>query len=95
MTGRQMPAVGGTQAGNTDRVTFTDGTEAPYGSDTTATTDGLTLRRGRTTVLIRWEVPRPASLTATPTTYLRDGARRAHTLRIPHGGTLRLTVTFG
>ncbi|WP_189888969.1 hypothetical protein [Streptomyces xantholiticus] len=69
----------------TDRVTFTDGTKAPYGSAATATADGLTLRCGRTTVLIRWEVPRPASLTATPTTFLRDGARRAHALRIPHG----------
>ncbi|NWF25560.1 hypothetical protein HW130_04660 [Streptomyces sp. PKU-EA00015] len=78
-----------------DGVTFTDGTSASYGSATTATADGLTLRRGRTTVQIRWAAVRTASLTAMPTTYLRGGARRAHLLRIPHDGTLHLTVGFG
>ncbi|MGW0698570.1 hypothetical protein ACWD0A_04385 [Streptomyces sp. NPDC002867] len=78
-----------------DRVTFTDGTSASYGSATTAIADDLTLRRGRTTVQIRWAAVRTASLTAMPTTYLRGGARRAHLLRIPHDGTLHLTVGFG
>lgn len=78
-----------------DRMAFTNGTAASYGSATTATADGLTLRRGRTTVRIRWQVPRTASLTATSTTYLRGGARRAHLLRVPHDGTLHLTVGFG
>jgi hypothetical protein len=78
-----------------DRVTFTDGTAATYGSAATATADGLTLRRGAATVLIRWDGPRAASLTAMSATYLRGGARRSHMLRIPHTGALRLTITLG
>ncbi|MBA4863783.1 hypothetical protein H1V43_20870 [Streptomyces sp. PSKA54] len=77
-----------------DKVTFTDGTEAAYGKATTAPADGLTLRRGNTTILIRWDAMRTASLTGGSTTYLRDGARRTHMLRIPHPGALRLTITF-
>ncbi|MFD4861911.1 hypothetical protein [Streptomyces atratus] len=78
----------------TDQVTFTDGTEAAYGSATSAAADGLTVRRGDTTILIRWDAPRAASLTSGPTTFLRDATRRAHLLRIPHPGALHLTITF-
>ncbi|MFF8845151.1 hypothetical protein ACF08N_20940 [Streptomyces sp. NPDC015127] len=77
-----------------DRMTFTDGTEAAYGATTTATADGLTLHRGRTKVLIRWDAVRTVDLTGGSATYFRDGARRAHMLRIPHSGALRLTITF-
>ncbi|MGW0737204.1 hypothetical protein [Streptomyces sp. NPDC002851] len=78
----------------TDEVTFTDGTAAAYGATTTARADGLTLRRGGTTVRFRWDDPRTATLTGRPTTYLRGGARRTHMLRVPHSGAFALTVGF-
>ncbi|WP_431926183.1 hypothetical protein [Nonomuraea jabiensis] len=79
----------------TDVLTFTDGTQAAFGGTTTATADGLDLRRGRTTIRLRWSTPLQATLAAGSVRYFRDGARRFHALRIPHQGTFDLTVSLG
>lgn len=76
-----------------DRVRFSDGTPAAYGQTTTATATGLTLVRAGSVTRIEWSEPSAASVTATETRYLRDGARRVHVLRIPHGGRLVTTTT--
>ena len=75
-----------------DEVVFSDGTRVPYNESRTATAEGLTLKRGRTTITISWSGPRTASLSTSTRTYLRDQRRRIHVLRIPHGGTLETTV---
>jgi hypothetical protein len=64
----------------------------PYNESRTATAEGLTLKRGRTTITISWSGPRTASLSTSTRTYLRDQRRRIHVLRIPHDGTLETTV---
>jgi hypothetical protein len=79
----------------TDVVTFTDGTPVAFGGTTTATADGLDLRRGRTTIRLRWGTPLQATVAAGSVRYFRDGARRFHALRIPHPGTFDLTVITG
>ncbi|MDR8412477.1 hypothetical protein MTP10_27580 [Nonomuraea sp. 3-1Str] len=79
----------------TDVLTFTDGTRAAFGGTTTATADGLDLRRGRTTIRLRWGTPLPATLAAGTVRYFRDGSRRFHALRIPHQGTFDLTLIMG
>lgn len=75
-----------------DEVAFTDGTQVPYNQSRTATVDGLVIRRGPTTITIRWGGARAASLSTSTRTYLRDQRRRVHVLRIPHEGTLETTV---
>lgn len=75
-----------------DEVFFSDGTAVPYNETRTATADGLTIRRGRTTITITWTGARAASLSTSTRTYLRDQRRRIHVLRIPHDGTLETTV---
>jgi hypothetical protein len=74
-----------------DSVQLTDGTPVTYGANTLGTADGLLLRRGRTTVRIEWGTAITVSVEVSSTTYLRDGRRRVHVLRIPHDG--RLTTT--
>ncbi|WP_433175429.1 hypothetical protein [Actinoallomurus sp. CA-150999] len=76
----------------TDKVTFTDGTRATYGTDTSATATGLDLRRGNIVIAIRWGTARPATLRHGASTYFRDGKRLIHVLRIPHGGSLDTTI---
>ncbi|MET8050132.1 hypothetical protein ABZU75_21290 [Streptosporangium sp. NPDC005286] len=78
----------------TDRLTFTDGTAAPYGANTAATGDGLDLRRGDTVVRIRWGAARPATLRFGSSTYLRDAKQLIHVLRIPHDTGIDVTVTL-
>ncbi|WP_433010778.1 hypothetical protein [Kribbella sp. CA-294648] len=75
-----------------DEVIFSNGTAVPYNESRTVTADGLTIRRGRTTITITWTGPRTASLTTSSRTYLSDQRRRVHVLRVPHNGTLETTV---
>jgi hypothetical protein len=77
-----------------DTVSFADGTPVAYGAQATATASGLTIRRGHTTIVVDWGIPLRASVEATATTFLRDGRRRRHVLRIPHNGTLTTTITM-
>jgi hypothetical protein len=79
----------------TDTLTFTDGTRAAYGADVTATATGLDLRRGNTVIGIRWGTARTAVLRHGASTYLRDGKRLIHVLRVPHEGALDVTITLG
>ncbi|MFD1938592.1 hypothetical protein ACFSKW_44680 [Nonomuraea mangrovi] len=78
----------------TDRVTFADGTAAPYGGSVTATADGLELRRAGGVVRFSWGTARPATFAVTSVSYLRDGERRLHVLRVPHEGAIEVTITF-
>jgi hypothetical protein len=75
-----------------DEVVFSDGTRVPYNESRTATADGLTIKRGRSTITITWSGTRPASLSTSTRTYLRDQRRRVHVVRIPHDGTLATTI---
>ncbi|MFI7648567.1 hypothetical protein ACIBTZ_21125 [Micromonospora sp. NPDC049460] len=77
-----------------DVVTFADGTPVAYGADAAARTDGLTIRRGGTVVTISWDSVRPATVTSTSRTYLRDARRRVHTLRVPHDGRIEVRITL-
>ncbi|ADB35358.1 hypothetical protein Kfla_6357 [Kribbella flavida DSM 17836] len=75
-----------------DEVVFSDGTPVPYNESRTATADGLTIRRGGSTVQLSWSGVRPVSLSTSNRTYLRDQRRRIHVLRIQHAGSLETTV---
>ncbi|WP_328990694.1 hypothetical protein OG394_30950 [Kribbella sp. NBC_01245] len=75
-----------------DEVVFADGTRVPYNESRTVTASGLVLRRGGAVITINWGAARPASLTATTRTYLRDQRRRVHMLRVPHEGTLETHI---
>lgn len=77
-----------------DTVRFADGTPAGYGASASATTTGLTVRRGRVTMSIDWASTRAAHITSTTTSFLRDGRRRRHVLQVPHDGTLTTTITL-
>lgn len=75
-----------------DDVRFADGTPVAHGAGASATASGLTIRRGRTTITIGWGTSLGATVTATAVTFLRDGARRLHVLRVPHPGTLTTEI---
>jgi hypothetical protein len=75
-----------------DDVRFADGTPVTYGANTTATASGLTIRRRGTTITVTWGAALGATVTATAVTFLRDGARRLHVLRVPHPGTLTTEI---
>jgi hypothetical protein len=75
-----------------DDVRFADGTPVTHGADASATASGLTIRRGPTTITIGWGTALSATVTATTVTFLRDGARRLHVLRVPHPGTLTTEI---
>jgi hypothetical protein len=75
-----------------DEVVFSNGTVVPYNESGTAMADGLTIRRGRTTIAITWTGARAATLSTSTRTYLRDQRRRIHMLRIPHDGSLETTI---
>ncbi|MDQ1654111.1 MAG: hypothetical protein QOI35_3311 [Cryptosporangiaceae bacterium] len=77
----------------TDQVTFGTGAPVVFGQNTTATASFLTLRRGTSTIRISWGDPRAATLFASTRTYFKDGLRKVHVLRIPHGGQLTTTIT--
>ncbi|GAA0794387.1 hypothetical protein [Spirilliplanes yamanashiensis] len=72
----------------TDTVTFADGTPVGYDTNAGATATGLVLRRGATTLTVSWGTPLAATVGTSSRTYLRDGRRRVHVLRVPHGGSL-------
>ncbi|HET6738406.1 MAG TPA: hypothetical protein VFH76_05720, partial [Kribbella sp.] len=75
-----------------DEVVFSDGTVVPYNQTRTATADSIVVRRGKATITITWQGPRPATISTSSRTYLRDQRRRVHVLRIPHNGTLETVV---
>ncbi|MFJ1761118.1 hypothetical protein ACIOD2_12425 [Amycolatopsis sp. NPDC088138] len=75
-----------------DHVTFTDGTPVAHGTNAAATASGLTIRRGGTTITIGWGTQLAATVAATDVTFLRDGARRLHVLRVPHPGALSTEI---
>ncbi|WP_314178492.1 hypothetical protein [Streptomyces winkii] len=75
-----------------DRVVFTDGTTVPWGGSAAATATGIDLHRGTGAVHIRWGGPRAAGIAAASVTYLRDGSRRMHILKVPHGGAINVSV---
>jgi hypothetical protein len=75
-----------------DRVAFTNGTPVAYNTTVSATADGIVLTRAGATVTIRWGSARPATLSTSTRTYLKDAARRIHVLRIPHDGDLDVTI---
>jgi hypothetical protein len=75
-----------------DEVVFSDGTVVPYNQTRTATADSIVIRRGKATITITWQGPRPATISTSSRTYLRDQRRRVHVLRIPHNGTLETVV---
>ena len=74
-----------------DQVVFTNGTTAPYGGTVTAVADGFTLRRGKALLRVGWGSPLSATLAAA-TTVTYPGARM-HVLRVPHGGSITVTVS--
>ncbi|MBB5139874.1 hypothetical protein HNP84_009638 [Thermocatellispora tengchongensis] len=76
----------------TDVVSFTDGTPVAYGANATATANGLDLRRGRSLVSIRWGAARAVNFRFGSSSYMRDGKRLLHVLRVPHEGALDVTV---
>jgi hypothetical protein len=78
-----------------DVVSFTDGTPAPYNQSVSTTADGITIHRGQTVVTVAWGQARPVTLTTSTRTYLRDARRRIHVLRIPHAGTIDVSVAAG
>ncbi|MFI9559526.1 hypothetical protein [Nonomuraea endophytica] len=77
-----------------DVLTFTDGTRAAFGATTTATADGLDLRRGRTTIRFRWSAALQATIAAGSLHYFRDATRQFHSLRIPHQGAFTIMITL-
>jgi hypothetical protein len=77
-----------------DTVRFANGTTVPYNGNSSASTNGLTIKRGSTTITITWSATASASVTTTGTTFFKDARRRLHMLRIPHGGTLTTTIAF-
>ncbi|OPG07187.1 hypothetical protein [Microbispora sp. GKU 823] len=79
----------------TDTVVFTDGTPAPYRVNTTATADGIDVRRGAALIRIRWGTARTASLRFGSSTYFRDARRLVHVLRVPHDGSIDVGITCG
>jgi hypothetical protein len=77
-----------------DTVTFANGTPGRYNATTSAATTGLTIRRGAAVITISWGTTLNATLSSTTRTYFRDGARRLHVLRIPHGGQLTTRIAL-
>jgi hypothetical protein len=76
-----------------DRVAFTDGTAVAYNTPVSATAGGIAIRRAGATITIGWGAARPAVLSTSTRTYLRDATRRVHVLRVPHEGDLDVTIT--
>ncbi|MDX3502471.1 hypothetical protein PV689_11145 [Streptomyces sp. ATCC51928] len=77
-----------------DRVVFGNGTTVPWGGSASATATGLDLHRGPGVVRIRWGAARAASVAAASIRYLRDGSRRMHILKIPHSGSIEVSITL-
>lgn len=75
-----------------DEMFFGDGIPVNYGTESHAESRKFTLRRNSTAITIEWEVVRPASLSATSTTFLRDQRRQLHVLRVAHLGHLSTTI---
>jgi hypothetical protein len=78
----------------TDTVTWSTGTNVTYNANSSATARSLTVKRGTATIVVSWGTTnRAATLSTSSRTYLRDAKRRVHVLRVPHGGSLDVTVT--
>jgi hypothetical protein len=78
----------------TDTVTWSTGARAAYNANSSATATGVTIRRGPATIVFNWTVARAATISTTATTFLADGRRRLHLLRVPHNGSIDLSVTI-
>ncbi|MGW5171633.1 hypothetical protein ACWEQ1_30160 [Streptomyces nodosus] len=74
-----------------DRVVFSNGTIVPLGGSASANATGIDLHRGPGVVHIRWGEPHPATIAAASIKYL-GGTRRMHILKVPHAGTIDVTV---
>ncbi|GAA3483020.1 hypothetical protein [Streptomyces yanii] len=74
-----------------DRVVFSNGTTVPWGGSASATATGIDLHRGPGVVHIRWGEPHAATIAAASITYLGD-TRRMHILKVPHTGTIDVTI---
>jgi hypothetical protein len=77
-----------------DTVTWSSGAVIPHNTTSTATSTRLRIVRGGSTLTISWGTARPATLSTSSRTYLKDAKRRVHVLRIPHPGTLTVTYTL-
>ncbi|MEU4645757.1 hypothetical protein [Micromonospora sp. NPDC023814] len=77
-----------------DIVTFANGKPAAYGQNSSAQTDGLIIRRDDTTITVAWDRTRPATLSTSSRTYLRNARRRIHVLRIPHDGRIVVEIAL-
>jgi hypothetical protein len=78
----------------TDVVTWSTGASVGYNTTSSATAGSLTIKRNTCTIVIGWGAARPATLATSSRTYLKDAARRVHVLRVPHGGSLDVTITI-
>ncbi|MCX4530236.1 hypothetical protein [Streptomyces sp. NBC_01669] len=74
-----------------DRVVFSNGTTVPWGGSASATATGIDLHRGPGVVHIRWGEPHAATIAAASIKYLGD-TRRMHILKVPHAGTIDVTI---
>jgi hypothetical protein len=77
----------------TDTVTWSTGAKVTYNTNSSATATSLTIKRGTATIVIGWGAARAATVSTSSRTYLKDAKRRVHVLRIPHGGSLDVTIT--
>lgn len=77
-----------------DRVVFTNGTTVTWGGAASATATGLDLYRGSGVVRIRWGAARAATIAAASIRYLRDGSRRMHILKVPHSGSIDVSIAL-
>ncbi|WIY80198.1 hypothetical protein [Streptomyces anulatus] len=66
----------------------------PWGGSASATATGLDLHRGSGVVRIRWGAARAATIAAASIRYLRDGSRRMHILKVPHGGSIDVSIAL-
>jgi hypothetical protein len=78
----------------TDTVTWSTGATVAYNTNSSASARSLTIRRGTATIVISWGTTnRSATVSTSSRTYLKDAKRRVHVLRVPHGGSLDVTIT--
>jgi hypothetical protein len=76
-----------------DAVTWSTGATAGYNTNSSATANRLTVKRGTATMVISWVTNRAATISTSTRTYLKDAKRRVHVLRIPHTGSIDVTIT--
>jgi hypothetical protein len=76
-----------------DVVTWANGTASPYDTTTSANTTGITIKRGAATITVSWGTAHAATLSTSTRTYLRDGTKRVHILRVRHTGAIDVVIT--